>query len=200
VRYDAPLTITQSSFTHNSANTGGGLFLTSSSDPGVTPYILVHDSTLSGNTSANPGGAVLNQDRVELYSVTLKDNSDGFYNLPAVGVDGRLRGSVLQNTGDNCTGQTPSDDSHNFATDDTCAFPTSHQGIVPSPRLGPLTSDPGGLTSFHLPLPGSPLINAGPSNCSPTDQRGALRPDACDIGAVDFGGLLPRLWLALQQR
>jgi hypothetical protein len=68
----------------------------------------------------------------------------------------------------------------------------NHQRHHRDPGWGPLTSDPNGLTAYNLPLPGSPLINHGPQSCAPTDQRGALRPDACDIGAVEFGGLLPR--------
>jgi hypothetical protein len=46
-------------------------------------------------------------------------------------------------------------------------------------------------------LAGSPLINTGYSNCPARDQRGALRPDACDIGAVEFGGLLTRAYLPM---
>ena len=50
--------------------------------------------------------------------------------------------------------------------------------------------DPNGLISYHMPLAGSPLIDAG-FNCPALDQRGASQVNACDIGAVEFGGVLP---------
>ena len=54
--------------------------------------------------------------------------------------------------------------------------------------------DQKGPTPTHIPLAGSPLIDAGDPACSGTDQRGIPRPqegdgkgDArCDIGAVEF--------------
>jgi hypothetical protein len=56
------------------------------------------------------------------------------------------------------------------------------------------------LTAFTLPLPGCPLVNTGYHTCPQRDQRGALRPDACDIDAAEFGGLLPRVFLPLLMR
>jgi len=41
---------------------------------------------------------------------------------------------------------------------------------------------------------GGAIINTARLVCSFRDQRGALRPDACDKGAVEFGGLLPRVF------
>jgi hypothetical protein len=48
----------------------------------------------------------------------------------------------------------------------------------------------------HLPLSGSPVIDAGPTvadDCIERDQRGALRPAGprCDIGSVEFGASFP---------
>ena len=56
------------------------------------------------------------------------------------------------------------------------------------------------ITFYHMPQAGSPLINAATAECSPQDQRHALRSGACDIGAVEFGGLLPRLYMPLIMR
>jgi hypothetical protein len=50
-----------------------------------------------------------------------------------------------------------------------------------------------------MPLADSPLLNGG-FNCPDRDQRLATRPDACDIGAVEFGGLLPMGYLPLAIR
>ncbi|MFL6198898.1 MAG: choice-of-anchor Q domain-containing protein, partial [Thermoanaerobaculia bacterium] len=58
------------------------------------------------------------------------------------------------------------------------------------PKLSPL-GDHGGPTLTHLPLPGSPLLDAAPAGCLPTDQRGLARPvqhatTGCDVGAVEI--------------
>jgi hypothetical protein len=107
---------------------------------------------------------------------------------------------VLQNPGFlNCDGDGTaqiSDDSHNFSADNSCVLPSSQTGTGLNPKLGPLTSDAVGSTFYHMPLAGSPLINAGFS-CLERDQRGAQRPDQCDIGAVEYGGLLPRAYIPL---
>ena len=69
------------------------------------------------------------------------------------------------------------------------------------PLLGPLANN-GGPTFYRVPQvnppPGSPAIDNG-SGRPATDQRGAARPvgPACDIGAVEYGALLPRLFLPL---
>ncbi len=50
---------------------------------------------------------------------------------------------------------------------------------------------------YHMPQAGSPLIDAATPACATRDQRYTLRPDACDIGAVEYDGLLPRGYLPL---
>ncbi|MFN0067043.1 MAG: choice-of-anchor Q domain-containing protein [Limisphaerales bacterium] len=67
-------------------------------------------------------------------------------------------------------------------------------------RLGPL-SDHGGPTRTHLPLSGSPVIDAGLGGDATYDQRGVFRrvdmngrPDAADgadIGAAEYTPVLP---------
>ena len=78
-------------------------------------------------------------------------------------------------------------------------LPGSTTGSGLDPRLGSLISDAFGLTYYRMPLAGSPLINAG-ANCPVRDQRGAFRSDTCDIGAVEFGGHLPVLFLPIIRR
>ena len=77
-------------------------------------------------------------------------------------------------------------DGHNLSTDNSCAV---EKNATPA-QLGPRVINANGInqTRFHPPLAGSPLIN-GAANCPTLDQRGASRPDACDIGAVEYGGL-----------
>jgi predicted outer membrane repeat protein len=198
-RFNAGLNIFNSSFTHNTAASGGGLFLGAVPSPTSGPYVRVQSVTVSGNTAtSNQGGGVLNTGRAELYSMTIVTNTNGVWS-GGLG-NTRFRDAVLQNPGSlNCDGDGTaqiSDDSHNFSTDNSCVLPNSQTGIGLDPKLGPLTPDPFGSTSYHMPLAGSPLINAG-FNCPERDQRGAARPDACDIGAVEYGGLIPLVYMPL---
>lgn len=73
---------------------------------------------------------------------------------------------------------------HNVTQDASCAAVASDI-IAADPLLGPLAGN-GGPTWTHLPLPGSPAIDIGPT-CPPADQRGVSRPQgaACDAGSVE---------------
>jgi len=141
-----------------------------------------------------------------LQGVTIKDNSNGIYGATVV----RMSDTVLQNPGGlNCDSSLPFSAGGNFSTDNSCGLshPNDRQGTGLDPKLGPLTKDTFGLTSYYMPQARvridtklfkglialdltSPLINTAVPPCSPRDQRGASRPDACDIGAVEYGGLL----------
>ena len=139
---------------------------------------------------------------LDLRNVTIKDNGYGLWDENSA--TARLQSSVLDNHTKNCDDDgsaMPTSSGHNLATDGTCnlSLGLSDQINVPA-GLGPLTYDPAVFTQFHLPLAGSLLINNGGFGCSPTDQRYATRPDACDIGAIEFGGLLARLWLPLMRK
>src|SRR5690606_3846126 len=75
--------------------------------------------------------------------------------------------------------------------DSTDAFVTGTSNLLDmNPQLAPL-ADNGGPTLTHLPLPGSPAINAGDPGFAPppdTDQRGAGFPrvnGVVDMGAVE---------------
>ena len=86
-----------------------------------------------------------------------------------------------------------------FSTDNSCPFAAikDQQGPGLDPKLGPLTIDPLGITFYHMPQADSPLLNAAAAGCTDRDQRYALRPNACDIGAVEFGGLAFRVYTPL---
>ena len=75
----------------------------------------------------------------------------------------------------------------------------SHTGAGLDPRLSALTFDSFSATYVRVPQLGSPLIDAG-FNCPLRDQRGAERVGVCDIGAVEFGGLLPMAHIPLVMR
>lgn len=200
-RFNAALNVYDSAFTGNTATNGGGLLLEAGPSPTDGPIVRVQSVTVSGNT-ATQGGGVYNTGLVELYSTTIVTNTGGVWSGPA-GVT-RFRNTVLQNPGaPNCTSDataTITDEGHNYATDTSCALPLSQTGNGLDPRLGPLTTDVLGPPRYHMPLMGSPLIDAG-LNCPLRDQRGAARVGACDIGAVEYGGvILSHLWLPVVAR
>jgi predicted outer membrane repeat protein len=195
-RFNAALNVYDSAFTGNTATNGGGLLLEAGPSPTDGPTVRVQSVTVSGNT-ATQGGGVYNTGRVELYSTTIVTNTGGVWS--GAGADTHFRNSVLQNPGTpNCIIDgmaSVTDDGHNFSTDTSCPLPLSQTGVALDPRLGPLTTDVVGPPRYHMPLMGSPLIDAG-LNCPLRDQRGATRVGACDIGAVEYGGvILSHLWL-----
>jgi predicted outer membrane repeat protein len=201
-RSNADLHVFNSSFTFNTATLGGGLLLSAVPQPTSGPYVRVQSVTVSGNTaSSNQGGGVYNEGLVELYSTTIVSNTNGVFSRG--GGNTRFRDSVLRNPGSlNCDGDGTaqiSDDSHNFSADNSCVLPNSSVGAGLDPMLSPLTSDIFGPTYYHMPRAGSPLINAA-TNCPELDQRGAWRPNACDIGAVEFGGLFQVSFLPFLMR
>src|SRR5262249_38446915 len=86
----------------------------------------------------------------------------------------------------NCdgTGLGPLNDGGNFVTDGSCGSGFS-SAVVADVQLGPLQTDSSGLT-YHLPLPSSPLVDAGLAGCPASDQRGVPRWAQCDSGAVEL--------------
>jgi hypothetical protein len=137
--------------------------------------------------------------------VTLEGNTTGVFNSGS-GEVMQMANTVLHNVGSNCSGDSgqPQSQGGNFASDlfsCTLTMPGDVQGPGLDPLLGPITftAHPF-LTTFFIPLPNSPLINAATVACSPLDQRRAIRPDACDKGAIEYGGLLPWLYLPLLLR
>jgi len=195
-RFNAHLEIANSSFTSNQSTggDGGGLWLSFGPNPPDPTLVRVTSVTFSGNTaSSNRGGGIYNQGYSLLKNITFKDNTNGIFNAGTT----HLGNSVLDNPGSlNCdgTGTPISSDGHNLSTDNSCAVEIN----ATAAQLGPLTTNNNGVnhTDYHMPLTGSPLINAA-TGCPTLDQRGAMRPDACDIGAVEYGGLIPQAYMPL---
>lgn len=183
------LTIRRSTVSNNTtgfANKGGGIFNAS----GKT--LTVEHSTLSGNVSGGYGGALLNQGNATLTFTTVTGNSGfatgGIETEPDATTT--LHYSVLAgNSDDDCYASS-------FGTTHAawsligvgvdCVNGSSFAIFTGDPKLGPLANN-GGPTRTHLPLHGSPLIDAIPSFEAESDQRGIPRPqgDALDIGAVE---------------
>jgi predicted outer membrane repeat protein len=195
-RFNTRLDISNSSFTDNgAAGVGGGLF----SGAGVPDptFVSATSVTFSGNTAGSgQGGGIYTSGFSVFKNLTIKDNTNGIFNAGNF-VTTHLGNSVLDNPGTlNCDGggRPITLDGNNLSTDNSCAVETNFTPSLLGPRL--INANGVNQTRFHLPLAGSPLINAA-VGCPTLDQRGAVRPDACDIGAVEFGGLVWNTFLPL---
>jgi hypothetical protein len=192
------VTVVDSTISGNSAGSGGGIAINYG-------FISIINSTISGNLAANDGGGISNfEGRVQVANSTLSGNSaaigGGIYNV-AGQFGGLLEiGDTILNagaSGENIlnNGGTVTSHGYNISSDDGGGYLNGPgDQINTNPLLGPL-QDNGGPTLTHMPLPGSPAIDAGDPNFTPPpfhDQRGPCfyrvfgRPHGrIDVGSVE---------------
>ena len=156
------LTITNSTFSGNSAQSVGGAMF---NDKGS---LQVTNSTMSNN-SAFSGGGILNLGTLEIGNTILKTGASG--------------GNILNKSG------TVTSLGYNLSNDDGGGFLTGPgDQINTDPLLGPLQNN-GGSTFTHALLPGSLAIDTGDPNFTPPpffDQRGPGF-DRVASGHIDIG-------------
>jgi predicted outer membrane repeat protein len=212
-RINNGLTVIDSSIIANGAGSsgGGGLWATTSPGPSSTGgAVQVLDSTINQNTvpGGSHGGGIQNgAAQVNLRNVTIVENVNGIYNAGS-GVVMTTTNSVFWNDGSlNCDGGAPGlihSQGGNFSSDLSCAFAGSHDttavGVDPVQGRTITFLNPVQAIVFYLPKPGGDLVNSALPVCSVHDERDAVRPDACDKGAVELGGLLPRIFAPLAER
>jgi hypothetical protein len=190
------VTVINSTISGNSASGGGGGIAISYG--GVT----IVNSTISGNSAGDVGGGIANYTGgVQVANSTISGNSaasgGGIYN-----VAGQFGGTIeISNTifnagalGENIfnNGGMVTSHGYNISSDDGGGLLTGPgDQINTDPLLGPL-QDNGGPTLTHLPMPGSPAIDAGdPSFARPPyhDQRGPcfyrVFGRRIDVGSVE---------------
>src|SRR5690606_9855297 len=152
---------------------GGGIFTYSD--------IVITNSTFTGNTAGSDGGALVYQGTwLTLTNVTMLDNSaseDGasIKFAPSFPAPIAMNNVVIASDAAvaNCNGEMEFSmaSSNNISDDASCGDTFT---VVDDVMLGEL-EDNGGPTPTHLPLPGSPLIDAGDNaTCPDIDQRGEL--------------------------
>ncbi len=200
----AGMLIERSTISGNSAYFGGGIY----DDGAPSRTIAISNSTISGNIAVPPpgsgfdgatGGGLYLSKPTTLLNVTIAGNSaqigGGLYVDPVgIGGAGGNQGSAtIAHTiiagaaidGGTCAGAVANITANgpNLGSNADCNM----GGIVADPQLGALAAGNGGPTAVHLPLGGSPAIDAGSNALCPTvDQRGFPRPVGnCDIGAVE---------------
>jgi hypothetical protein len=171
---------------------GGGIYVVAGSTAMIT------NSTVSGN-DAGTGGNILNAGTLTLNFATVAADARGGGLNQAPAPSGGASSTTLSNSiiaggaGPACAGTVaqinPSSGSHNVVDDSSCALGGTGDRENVDPMLGSLTNN-GGPTNTHALLGGSPAIDAG-DGCAATDQRGAARSGACDIGAFEYIPPLP---------
>jgi hypothetical protein len=171
-----PALVRQSTISGNSATSGGGLDLAS-----ATGGMVLDFSTVAANAALDGAGARVLAGELALHGSLVGDNSQG--------ADCAAAGGSVEATG------------ANLDTDGSCAaLAGGGVATVASLGLGPL-ADQGGHSRSHLPVAGSPAIDAAPACAGragapltvdqrgyprPTDDDGDLVPE-CEIGAVERG-------------
>jgi len=158
------LTVTNCTFSGNSAGAGGGIL-----NGGI---LIATNSTFSDNSAASPGGAIYNSGATQIGDTVLNAGAFG--------------GTIFNDSG------TVTSLGYNLASDDGSGVLTGPgDQINTKAMLGPL-QDNGGATFTHALLPGSPAIDAGDPNITPPpwyDQREAnfwrVRNDRIDIGSFE---------------
>jgi predicted outer membrane repeat protein len=190
------VTVTNSTFSGNSAGQTGGAILN-------TGALSVTNSTFVGN-SATGGGAIASQNSVTLSNSTLSGNSAGTGGaLYIVGGTLTLSSSILANSpsGGNCFvyvagGASTTDDGYNLTDGNgsDCGLGTANHDLLnTNPQLGSLANNSGPTQTPALDStsPAIDQVPTGQAGCPAggTDQRGVPRPDngetSCDIGAYE---------------
>jgi len=191
----ASVTVINSTISGNSASGGGGGI--ANAYWGAT----IVNSTISGNSAGDAGGAIANYaGGVQIANSTVTGNS-----APSAGgisnVGGQFGATIeVGNTifnrggsGENIVNSgTIMSDGYNICSDSGGGVLNGPgDQINTDPLLGPL-QDNGGATLTHLPLPGSPAIDAGDPNFTPPpfhDQRGScyyrVFGRRIDVGSVE---------------
>lgn len=165
------LTISNSTISGNFANQDGGGIRSFTNG---TATLTINNSTISGNWATRNGAGII---ITNAGSLTL-----------VIGT------TILSNSGANIVneGGTVISHGYNLSNDNGGGFLTAPgDQININPVLGPL-QDNGGPTFTHIPLAGSPALDAGDPNFTPppfNDQRGApyvrVSNGRIDIGSVE---------------
>lgn len=205
---DQVVTVDSSTISNNEGSTPG-IILQSAGSADVATGIV--NSTISGNTGGH-GGVYLDRSgtgefRVEIAHSTITDNEAGGGSGGVSLIDQAeafIRHSIVADNDGTDFFSDPgsgyqihwslvSDTSGSAAA--ATAVGSGTGNITGDPDLGPLAFN-GGTTQTHLPIAGSPAIDAGQpgiASAPASDQRGAARIQngRIDIGAVEVAALLP---------
>lgn len=156
-----PTTITNSTFSNNTANNGGGLYSTANT--------TVLNATFNENR-ANLGGAIFRSgDLFSVKNTILAGSKERNSEAPSL----------------NCDGPTLESQGRNIVSDNSCVSNPSSVGDLLStdPKLGVWFGAP---LRGYIPNADSPALDYA-QGCPAVDQRGSPRPigAGCDVGAIE---------------
>jgi hypothetical protein len=194
--YGGATTIIGSTICSNTVGPFGGFITAGGIHTGSNRYLVVSNSTVSGNQQygimlyGGGGGTVV------VSSSTLANNQQGDIGME-IG-SAVIRNSIIKA----CGGGFYTSEDYNLIYTDSFDYPSTFTGSTnhnihgQDPKLGPL-ADNGGPTPTHALRFDSPAIDAGNSGSATADQRGLPRPvddpntpnadtgDGSDIGAYE---------------
>ncbi len=183
------LTLTDSTLSGNAATTTGSL--TNGFGGGLHGNSVANlaNSTFSGNTATVAGGGIstatggaLSLDHVTLVSNTATSGS-ALYQFSATTT---IHNTLVAGSCNSPSSTVVSQGGNLESPGDSCELvQISDQTVVADAGLAGLANN-GGPTNTHALLAGSPALDAGVANCSLLDQRGRVRPVACDTGAFEL--------------
>ena len=181
------VTIVNSTISGNSAGENGGGIAAS--------FLTIMNSTISGNSASYSGGgiAIDGESLVTITNSTLSGNSaasgGGIYNAEGLQITNTILNAGASGENIFNDGGTITSHGYNISSDSGGGYLTGPgDQINTDPLLGAL-QDNGGPTLTHMPLPGSPAIDAGDPSFSPppfNDQRGCPF-DRVFNGRIDIG-------------
>ena len=166
------VTVANSTFDSNGANDGGALHVSGGT-------FTLQNATLDQNRADHGGATFLTGGTVSARNTVFSRSRNRAGTSEQLECDGN--GTAVTSLGGN------------LVSDGSCQLGGSGDQNNTDPGLDEI-ADNGGPTLTVLPLPGSPLIDAGlATGCPPVDQRGFSRPRdgdddtqaACDVGAVE---------------
>jgi hypothetical protein len=150
INNDGSLTITNSTFSNNTAGYGGVF-----ANYGT---LSIANSTFVNNAATTGGGVLYNQSEATITNSTISSNSGGLYGGAIASYSGSvtLRNTIVANSssGDNCVGTITDGGGNLVWGDSTCP------GINADPKLGTLAGN-GGYTQTLALLTDSAAIEAG---------------------------------------
>jgi hypothetical protein len=156
------------------------------------------NSTISGNSAQYDGGGISNCGTVQIVNSTLSGNSapagfgGGIVNTAALEIGNTIFNAGASGENIVNSGGTVTSHGYNLCSDNGGGLLNGPgDQINTDPLLGPL-QDNGGPTLTHMPLPGSPAIDAVDPNFTPPpfhDQRGPcfyrVFGRRIDVGSVE---------------
>lgn len=202
-------TITNATIQGNyAASNGGGIYQASDDN------LVLTNVTIAGNVATGLGGGIYHYGRYAvLTNATIANNQAGsagnaiYEDSPQTPAEPgvvQLVNTVIFGAAVNCDGGLFQSLGHNLSQGSCASLtdPTDQDGFTGDLLLGSLAFNGGAFAmETLLPQTGSPLIDAGdPTACWATDQRGGSRVGVCDLGAVEYGASVMRVYLPLVVR